>query len=68
MPRGPDGSGLWVDRGVGMVHRRLAIIDLSDLGAQPMRDGELTIVFNGCIYNHHELRANCARSGTRSRR
>ena len=40
-----------------MVHRRLAVIDLSDAGAQPMRDGELTIVFNGCIYNHHELRA-----------
>ncbi|MDA0162462.1 N-acetylglutaminylglutamine amidotransferase [Solirubrobacter ginsenosidimutans] len=55
--RGPDGSGVWVDRGVGMVHRRLAIIELSELGAQPMRDGELTIVFNGCIYNHHELRA-----------
>jgi asparagine synthase (glutamine-hydrolysing) len=56
-PRGPDGSGLWIGDGVGFVHRRLAIIDLSDAGAQPMRDGELTIVFNGCIYNHHELRA-----------
>ena len=57
-PRGPDGSGVWVERGVGMVHRRLAIIDLSELGAQPMRDeaAGLTIVFNGCIYNHHELR------------
>ena len=47
---------MWVDGGVGMVHRRLAIIDLSELGAQPMRDGDTTIVFNGCIYNHHELR------------
>jgi asparagine synthase (glutamine-hydrolysing) len=56
-PRGPDGSGLWLGDGVGMVHQRLAVIDLSELGAQPMRDGELTIVFNGCIYNHHELRA-----------
>ncbi|HEY6892294.1 MAG TPA: N-acetylglutaminylglutamine amidotransferase [Solirubrobacter sp.] len=57
--RGPDGAGVWVDRGVGMVHRRLAIIDLSESGAQPMRDEALglTIVFNGCIYNHHELRA-----------
>jgi asparagine synthase (glutamine-hydrolysing) len=56
--RGPDGSGVWVDRGVGMVHRRLAVIELSELGAQPMRDAALglTIVFNGCIYNHHELR------------
>jgi asparagine synthase (glutamine-hydrolysing) len=56
-PRGPDGSGLWANGRVGMVHRRLAVIDLSEAGAQPMRDGELTIVFNGCIYNHHELRA-----------
>src|SRR3954454_23129104 len=56
-PRGPDGAGLWTGEGAGMVHRRLAVIDLSDLGAQPMRDGELTIVFNGCVYNHHELRA-----------
>src|SRR3954469_8273322 len=56
-PLGPDGSGLWTGDGVGMVHRRLSVIDLSELGGQPMRDGELTIVFNGCIYNHHELRA-----------
>jgi asparagine synthase (glutamine-hydrolysing) len=57
-PRGPDGSGVWVEGRVGMVHRRLAIIDLSERGAQPMRDTALglTIVFNGCIYNHHELR------------
>lgn len=58
-PRGPDGSGIRIEGGVGMVHRRLAVIDLSDLGAQPMRDDALglSIVFNGCIYNHHELRA-----------
>jgi asparagine synthase (glutamine-hydrolysing) len=57
-PRGPDGSGLWVEGRVGMVHRRLAVIDLSERGAQPMRDEALglTIVFNGCIYNHHDLR------------
>ena len=69
-PRGPDGDGLWVDGGVGLVHRRLAIIDLSERGAQPMRDDALglAIVFNGCIYNHRELRARArARSGTRSR-
>ena len=46
-----------------MVHRRLAVIDLSERGAQPMRDDTLglRVVFNGCIYNHHELRGElCA--------
>ncbi len=57
-PRGPDGAGLWLDGGVGLVHRRLAIIDLSETGAQPMHDTVhgLRVVFNGCIYNHRELR------------
>ena len=57
-PRGPDGAGLWLDGHVGLVHRRLAIIDLSERGAQPMRDAAhgLRVVFNGCIYNHRELR------------
>jgi asparagine synthase (glutamine-hydrolysing) len=57
--RGPDGDGIWVDGGAGMVHRRLAVIDLSEHGAQPMRDDALglAVVFNGCIYNHRELRA-----------
>src|SRR5215203_6177601 len=58
-PRGPDGDGIWLDGSAGMVHRRLAVIDLSELGAQPMRDEALglAVVFNGCIYNHRELRA-----------
>jgi asparagine synthase (glutamine-hydrolysing) len=64
-PRGPDGEGVWLDGKAGMVHRRLAIIDLSELGAQPMRDDALglAVVFNGCIYNHHELRAELERLG-----
>jgi asparagine synthase (glutamine-hydrolysing) len=56
-PRGPDGSGRWQEGRVGLAHRRLSIIDLSPAGAQPMVRDDLAIVFNGCIYNHHELRA-----------
>ena len=56
--RGPDDSGIWGRDWVAFGHRRLEIIDLSERGAQPMVDDELglAIVFNGCIYNHHELR------------
>lgn len=58
--RGPDGRGTWVSscRRVGLGHRRLSILDLSPAGAQPMSTAEqdLTIVFNGEIYNHVELR------------
>ncbi len=65
--RGPDGSGEWYsqDRRVGLAHRRLAIIDLSESGAQPMsgEDGRLVISFNGEIYNYRELRADLERKG-----
>jgi len=65
--RGPDGAGTWIsdDGRVGLAHRRLAIIDLSPAGAQPMPDPETGnwIVFNGEIYNHAELRAQLNRDG-----
>jgi len=58
--RGPDGRGEWysADQRVGLAHRRLSIIDLSEAGAQPMtsEDGTLVISFNGEIYNYRELR------------
>jgi asparagine synthase (glutamine-hydrolysing) len=58
--RGPDGKGKWIsDTGrVGFGHRRLSIIDLSDVASQPMSnaDGALVVTFNGEIYNYRELR------------
>src|SRR3989442_10148281 len=58
--RGPDGSGLWQSSGQEVVlgHRRLAILDLSEAGAQPMVDGDTgcVITFNGEIYNFPEIR------------
>jgi asparagine synthase (glutamine-hydrolysing) len=63
--RGPDGGGEWSAGRVALAHRRLKIIDLSAAGDQPMVDDELglTIVFNGCIYNHRELHAELQREG-----
>ncbi len=54
--RGPDGQGLWTDGSVGLSHRRLAIIDLTEAGHQPMHYMGLTISYNGEIYNYIELK------------
>ncbi|HET7433926.1 MAG TPA: asparagine synthase (glutamine-hydrolyzing) [Thermoanaerobaculia bacterium] len=65
--RGPDAGSTWIsnDARVGLANRRLAIIDLSAEGTQPMFDtsGELVIAFNGEIYNYAELRASLTRRG-----
>src|SRR5262252_5913364 len=61
--RGPDGRGEWAspDGSVGLVHRRLAIIDLTANGAQPMRGHNGTVItYNGEIYNYIELREELA--------
>ncbi|MFN2572383.1 MAG: asparagine synthetase B, partial [Gemmatimonadales bacterium] len=57
--RGPDGSGYFGDDRCELVHRRLAWIELSDTGRQPMTNvrGDIQVVYNGEIYNHRELRA-----------
>ncbi|MCU1616500.1 MAG: asparagine synthase family amidotransferase [Frankiales bacterium] len=65
--RGPDGRGSWSAGRVAFGHRRLSVIDLSASGAQPMVDDELgiTAVFNGCIYDYQELRAELEGHGYR---
>lgn len=54
--RGPDDQGVWTHDQIGLGHRRLSIIDLSSAGHQPMLDAEISLVFNGCIYNYQTLR------------
>lgn len=58
-PRGPDDKGIYSQGNICFGHRRLSVIDLSEHGHQPMHDASLglTLVFNGCIYNYRELRA-----------
>lgn len=63
--RGPDAGGEYLDDYVGLAHRRLSIIDLSDAGIQPMfsHDKKYVIVFNGEIYNYQALRAQLSAAG-----
>jgi asparagine synthase (glutamine-hydrolysing) len=67
--RGPDDEGLWIDGAVGFAHNRLAILDLSSAGHQPMRDDETgnVVVYNGEIYNFREIRADLEARGCRFR-
>jgi asparagine synthase (glutamine-hydrolysing) len=65
--RGPDGQGVWVNGDVALGHRRLSIIDLTELGKQPMTDEETgcVITYNGEIYNYLELRDELIALGRR---
>jgi asparagine synthase (glutamine-hydrolysing) len=65
--RGPDDAGTWQDERACLVHRRLAILDLSPAGHQPMPSacGRWLLVFNGEIYNHQELRRELLQEGIR---
>jgi asparagine synthase (glutamine-hydrolysing) len=65
--RGPDGRGSYVDDGVALGHRRLAVIDLSDAGLQPFAsdDGRLQLLHNGEVYNYRELRTELEAKGHR---
>src|SRR3954470_3637367 len=67
--RGPDGQGHFRDSHCELVHRRLALLDLSPTGAQPManEDGTVYVVLNGEIYNHRELRLELEQQGHRFR-
>jgi asparagine synthase (glutamine-hydrolysing) len=67
--RGPDDSGFFFDErvGIGLGHRRLSVIDLSEAGRQPMssEDGKVQIIYNGEVYNFREIRETLERSGHR---
>lgn len=63
--RGPDSEGYFVKENIGLGHKRLSILDLSENGSQPMvsRDGNYVIAYNGCVYNFKELRKELEEGG-----
>ena len=65
--RGPDDDGMWIDpeAGIGLIHRRLSIVDLSPAGHQPMvsADGRYVIIYNGEVYSHEEIRPSLTSRG-----
>lgn len=67
--RGPDGEGHWQEDNVGLGHRRLSIIDLTDSGSQPMvsHDGRFVLSYNGEIYNYKKLRSELVGLGRKFR-
>src|SRR6185503_785647 len=67
--RGPDDRGMWADGDVTLGHTRLSVLDLSDLGHQPMRtaDGTGVITYNGEVYNFEALRNELEQTGVRFR-
>src|SRR6218665_1222548 len=67
--RGPDGEGIFMHNNAALGHRRLSIIDTSNLAAQPFTDqsGRYTIVFNGEIFNYRHLRDTLEKKGVQFR-
>ena len=65
--RGPNSAGYYVDKGLSLGSRRLSIIDLSKAGNQPIynEDGTVAVVYNGEIFNFHELREELSKKGHR---
>ena len=63
--RGPDSDGFYIKDNIGLAHKRLAILDISEKGVQPMgsKDGTWIIIFNGCIYNFSELKQELKTKG-----
>lgn len=65
--RGPDADGLWSEPGIGLAHRRLSVIDVSEAGRQPIgtEDGGIQICFNGEVFNFEEIRRDLVARGHR---